>query len=596
MRSGQTILIALVTFASVSCRAEDQSERIGLVKRLAEQFSAMTRASERADVSLKVMGAQELWRVQEANEQALTIERQGISLPYQWSRISNQDLASMARSVAGKNGDRLLLAAELSLLSGQTSSALELLAGALAASPQLEAKVTAIKKKALAQTAPPTPQTPQPKVDSKTVAKPPPPPVVKNQLIPTKKASVKNYQGVLAALKPGDVLLLEAGTYTGDLQLNHMKGELGKPIVITGPASGERAVFKANSSNNTVELSECSFVTIANLELDGLSLDAPFGFSSKGTCHDITIENCHIHDYSGCQQTDGISTKGDAWNWTIRGNLIERAGTGLYLGNSDGRFPFFNGIIEYNVVLNTTGYCMQIKHQNSRPEVKGIERGTTIIRHNVFAKTIWIDKGNDGARPNLLVGGPPKSGPGADDRYLIYGNFFYKNPREALFQGTGSITFYDNVLFNPDGPGVNVQPHDGSKPRSILVFNNTILAKTHGLSIISAEKSTVMENAVFSGQSAGATNDQGIQRSYDDAAKFLVNPFGDLGKMDLAPVSGKLLIAGNSPEVSMLNDFPDFDRDFNGNSQAFKVYGAYSVEGANAGWPLGLNQKNVQPK
>ena len=50
------------------------------------------------------------------------------------------------------------------------------------------------------------------------------------------------------------------------------------------------------------------------------------------------------------------------------------------------------------------------------------------------------------ARPNLLVGGFPPTGWGANDSYEIYGNFFYNNPVEALFQGTGNIKLYGMSL------------------------------------------------------------------------------------------------------------------------------------------------------
>ena len=140
----------------------------------------------------------------------------------------------------------------------------------------------------------------------------------------------------------------------------------------------------------------------------------------------------------------------------IRNNVIERVGTGMYLGNSDGSRPFVNGLIEHNVIIDTIGYNIQIKHQTSRPEIPGLTRGTTIIRHNVFVKSQWF-KNNEGARPNLLVGHPPDSGVGADELFLIYGNFFWKNPKEALFQGEGHIAFFNNVCVNPDNIGCEYQ-------------------------------------------------------------------------------------------------------------------------------------------
>ena len=146
------------------------------------------------------------------------------------------------------------------------------------------------------------------------------------------------------------------------------------------------------------------------------------------------------------------------------------------MGDSDGSAPFIAGLIEHNLVVDTLGYNLQVKHQSSRPDIAGIPAGenVTIIRHNVFSKA---EGGSEApmARPNVLVGHWPLSGPGADDRYLVYGNFFYQNSFEALFQGEGNIALYNNLFVNSHGDAVHIQPHN-DVPRSIDVFYNTILA------------------------------------------------------------------------------------------------------------------------
>src|SRR5262249_4748127 len=161
-----------------------------------------------------------------------------------------------------------------------------------------------------------------------------------------------------------------------------------------------------------------------------------------------------------------------SWNWVIRGNLIERVGTGMYLGNSDGNQQFFAGLIEYNVIIDTIGYNLQVKHQNARPTVAGMPTADarTIIRHNVFSKSGNSSTGGL-ARPNLLVGRMPPSGPGVNDRYEIYGNFFFQNGTEALFQGEGNVYFYDNVMFNSLGSAISIQNTNGA-PRDVHIFNN----------------------------------------------------------------------------------------------------------------------------
>jgi len=136
--------------------------------------------------------------------------------------------------------------------------------------------------------------------------------------------------------------------------------------------------------------------------------------------------------------------------WIIRGNVISGAGTGIYLGDSDGHKPFIGGLIEYNIITNSIGYNLQIKHQKEQLAVQEEwppERKNTIIRHNVFSKAQGGSE-DTMARPNVLIGHLPPSGAGANNIYLIYSNLFFDNPNEALFQGEGNIAIYNNIFLN----------------------------------------------------------------------------------------------------------------------------------------------------
>ena len=97
--------------------------------------------------------------------------------------------------------------------------------------------------------------------------------------------------------------------------------------------------------------------------------------------HHITLENLLIRGHGNNQQTVGISTKCPAWNWVIRHNTIIGAGTGMYLGDSDGSAPFVAGVIEQNLIVDTIGYNLQIKHQRPRPDVAGMPFDASDDRH-----------------------------------------------------------------------------------------------------------------------------------------------------------------------------------------------------------------------
>ncbi len=399
-----------------------------------------------------------------------------------------------------------------------------------------------------------------------------------------------NYQQLLANLQPGDTLMLAAGTYDNaaspGLPVFGLHGTAAKPIVISGPASGPRAVLLGRSTHNTVRIADSSYVTIRNLEIDGRDLGGD-GVKAQGTAHHITLENLLIHGVGDDQQTVGISTNGGTtWGWIIRRNTIIGAGTGMYLGSSDGGFPFIAGLIEHNLLRDTIGYNIEIKHQNTRPALAGMPTGnsSTVIRHNVLSKSTNSSSGAL-ARPNLLVGHFPPSGTGADDLYEIYGNFFYQNPSEALFQGEGNIALHHNLLVNDFGDAINIQPHNDI-PKMVRVFHNTIVAAATGIRVTggsSAFTQIVIGNAVFAATPISAADQrQNITDTYANAVNYLVNPFAAVGQLDLFPRRG--VLGGSSIDVSVFNTLQDWDRDFNGAAQDEVRRGAYSGEGTNPGW------------
>ncbi|HRQ65363.1 MAG TPA: hypothetical protein PKZ76_10980 [Xanthomonadaceae bacterium] len=414
----------------------------------------------------------------------------------------------------------------------------------------------------------------------------------------------EDYRPILSTLGPGDLLRFAAGTHGFGLTLSGVAGEPGRCILIEGPATGPRARFTARDCCNTVSLTNVAWVAIRHLELDGqdrLNVNAVKCESPAAFAHHVTLENLWIHSHAGGgQQNVGISTKCPAWNWVIRRNLIlgapgdPPAGTGLYLGNSDGSAEFVHSLIEYNLVADTIGYAMQIKHQNGRPHLDMPVPGRTVIRHNVFVKA---NNGSTGAaaRPNLLVGRAPLTGPGVDDLTEVYGNLFVQNDSgsEGLFQGAGNIAFYANLLFNSFGGGAFLQAHEGGVSRDVTVFRNTVVAAGTGISVSSPDPGFVQRvvgNAAFAATPLNGGNQSGNAiGSFSDAALAVASPLPDLPGLDMHPLAGALL--GADVDEAGLDRFNDWDRDFNGSQRLPARRGAYASDGVNPGWLPALERK-----
>jgi hypothetical protein len=391
-----------------------------------------------------------------------------------------------------------------------------------------------------------------------------------------------NYLVLLRNLHAGETLFLAPGVYQetengSGLPIFHLKGSAGKPIVITGPDTGPRPVFYASATRNTVRIADASYVTVRNLDLDGRNLDVD-GVKAEGVSDHITLENLCIKNHGNNQQTVGISTKAPAWDWVIRRNIILGAGTGIYLGDSDGTKPFIHGLIEYNLIRDTLGYNIEIKHQLPRPAVSGMPNtaGATIIRHNVFSKA---ERGSMGgmARPNLLVGHFPLSGDGAEDVYEIYGNFFYENPSgQPLFQGEGNLAIYNNLFWNDRGDAILVRPHN-AYPRKVAIFWNTVVSHGAGIKVVGGSddfNQSVLGNLVFGSQPILATDQRAnLVGPVENAKSYLQHPELPLGKLDLSPLQGKL--ASPNIDQSLFAVFDDALFDFDHAKRESTSVGAY---------------------
>jgi hypothetical protein len=316
-------------------------------------------------------------------------------------------------------------------------------------------------------------------------------------------ANPSNYEAVVRSLRPGDEVTLEPGLYGQGLSLHGIRGTAEEPIRIRGVRAPKPTVFIGRAGANTISLSNTAHVQIRDLVLDGRNLDAD-GVKAEGhkqcsSVHNIVLENLLIVGYGVNQQVVAISSLCPAWGWVIRGNVIIGAGTGLYLGQSDGTAPFVGGLIERNLIVDTLGYNMQIKHQTGRPGNMPAGQTRTLIRHNVFSKAHNASQQKD-ARPNVLLGHFPAEGPGSEDVYEVTANLLFCNPTESLLQAEGNLSIAGNLFVNAAGDALAIQPHQ-SVPKRVTVESNFVTASGRGISIRGGSplhSQTVNGNRIFS--------------------------------------------------------------------------------------------------
>jgi len=222
---------------------------------------------------------------------------------------------------------------------------------------------------------------------------------------------------------------------------------------------------------------------------------------------------------------------------------------------------------------------------------------TTIIRNNVFIKKDHAPT-TSGPRPNVLVDGFPDTGPGSQNHYEIYGNFFYHDNDDFLLQATGRVHAHDNVFVDDSMyGGINFTDHDSKTVIDAIAYNNTFYGVGTGIAFGNAPSGVgfAVGNAIFGPTPfAGmvATQHDNVTDTVANAGNYVNSPGLVLGMMDFYPKNGSPL-HGSAMDLSMVSSDTDYDRDFNGTKKDFTYRGAYSGEGMNPGWPLGDGIKDA---
>lgn len=396
-------------------------------------------------------------------------------------------------------------------------------------------------------------------------------------------AGPNNYTDIVNNLEAGDWMALESGTYTDSIYPDNLQGTKENPIVISGPEDDGEVVLERHGYANTIEFGNSHNLVIRNIRLDGSTNDVGMAIRARHNSFtsNITLENLYIHDYDYGSRT-AIDTSNDAvaFGWTIRNVTIDGASTGMYFGCASGEDGAFIGAtIEDNVVKDTSGYNIQIKHQNHRDFDYEIPEGPheTIIRNNIFKRA-----GHQRFRPNLLLGHFPEQGTGSEDMYLVYGNTFYENEGgHRNVQTDSTAAFYNNLFINTKGGGIFAFDHNDN-PKDIYIYRNTFLTDGTAINVQDVDsdyEQVVKGNAIFSDDpyslDDNVIEENNFEADYNYKDDYLKNPdTSQIEEIDLRPIGDAL----NKEKIEYENNLilPDFENDFKGNLREQATFGAYA--------------------
>ena len=267
--------------------------------------------------------------------------------------------------------------------------------------------------------------------------------------------------GAVAASQNGDVIQVEAGTYTNDFaQINTditIEGVGGMGSLVATPAAGllqEKGILIINNAN----------VTLNNIELSGAAIPDGDGGNGAGIRYqggNLTLNNCYIHN---CQ--DGILADSDPTG-TITINNSEFANN----GNSSGPNAGYTHNLYVNDIVTLTISNSYFHDANVGHEIKS-RAATTIITGSRIGEgpsgtgSYGIDLPNGGNA--TITGNVIEKGPNSQNPSMIaFGE-------EGAYGGS-TLTVSGNTLINDLGGSTTAVWNDTGT--AATVTNNT----TYGL-------------------------------------------------------------------------------------------------------------------
>ena len=274
-------------------------------------------------------------------------------------------------------------------------------------------------------------------------------------------------------LKPGDEVVLAAGTYTEAkrLEMKHV-GTAEKPIIIRGAKVSARPVIKRpDARQNTINMAGCQHVVLRGFDITGGDAGIRIYKDGERQSAFITIEALHIHHIDGVAIT--ANNEDCVYERLIfRHNEIHHTGghgEGFYLGgNNDSKGKttgyVFNSIVEKNYIHHLNGKNIS---QGDGIEIKDGSYGN-IVRGNVIHDTKYPGitvYGTDGKEANLI-----------EDNVI-------SSTGDHGIQAAADAMIRNNTIFNTGGDGIHCRSHQSAMPGNLVIEKNAIIACKSGSGI-----------------------------------------------------------------------------------------------------------------
>ena len=391
-------------------------------------------------------------------------------------------------------------------------------------------------------------------------------------------------RAAIAALTPGDELLLRGGTYSFNSRFAVTAvGTAGRPITIRGK-TGEAAIITNVSTQNVLEVDGSQHLTLKNLRITGGSHGVRLVNSDF-----VTLEDNEIYETGDVAVS---ANSGETYEGlVIRRNHIHHTngtGEGMYLGCNNNACRVAYSVIEWNYIHHTNRASVE---QGDGIELKEGSYAN-VVRHNVVHDTNY---------PGILT--YSTDGNGAPN--VIEANVIW-NTNDYAIQSADDAIIRNNIVL---GSGIAMQAHQAGSPSNLVVAHNTVIGA--GIAVRNISGSVVIaNNAVYSdsgvaialisgnvglvtvagnvgaGGLSGASS--GFVAGNGLSADFVAGHYNGEPPIDLFPKGGSALIGSGAAAHVVIEDFNGHAR--NGATDV----GAYRYQSSgNPGWALTAGFKSM---
>lgn len=130
--------------------APDEAARLDVIKRLAAEIAASTKAGDKIKTWITLNSAKEELAIATADAKTLSLLVQGNTLAIKWEKLNKEEIYDLSKNIAGNKAERLILSGEMAMALGHADEAIAILAKArmadAAMTPRIDTLLMKIQK------------------------------------------------------------------------------------------------------------------------------------------------------------------------------------------------------------------------------------------------------------------------------------------------------------------------------------------------------------------------------------------------------------------------------------------------------------------